>query len=149
MDPRADLAAEMMHDNLASAVETVENAIRSRDDMAVWICNNSVMEIDTVVTANNNLLETARVVSADWLHLTHEAIGYWFGCMRALLVCRAPQELTDVQEGFVRNGLLVLSIYAQRFRFEAARMSEEIGRKNGSELIESGLTDSEQLGWAA
>jgi len=142
MDPRADLAADMMHNNSASHVETVQNAIRSSADMAVWISNNSVTHIDTIAEAD--LLAAARSMSADWLRLTHEAIGCWFGCVRALLGYGAPQELTDFQEEVVRDCLLVLSMYAQRFRYEAAHMSEEIERKNGAELIES-----EQLQWAA
>ena len=133
-----------MHNNLASQVETVQNAIHSRSDIAAWISNNSVTQIDTVTKANIDLLEATRVVSADWLRLVHEAIGYGFGCARALLGYHAPQEVTDLQEAVVRDCLLVLSTYAQRFSDEAALMTEEIGRENGAELI-----DREQLRWAA
>jgi len=38
----------------------------------------------------------------------------------------------------------VLSTYAQRFSDEAARMGEEIGRKDTAELIEPELVDSER-----
>ena len=148
MNPRADLVG-MMHNNLASHVETVQNAIHSSADMAAWINNNSVTQISTPVKANIDLLEATRAVSADWLRLAQATIEFGFGCVRALLGCRAPQEFTDLQEEFVRAGLLVLSTYAQRLRDEAALMSEEIGQKNGAELIESELIESEQLRWAA
>ena len=149
MHPRADLAADMMHNNLASHVGTVQNAIHSGADMAVWISNNSVTQINTPVKANIDLLEATRAVSADWLRLAHATIESGFGCVRALLGYRAPQEFTDLQEEVVRACVLVLSTYAQRFSDEAVLMSEEIGQKNGAELIESEPIESEQLRWAA
>ena len=56
MNPRADLAADMMHNNLASHVETVQNAVHSSVDIAAWISNNSVTQINTPVKANIDLL---------------------------------------------------------------------------------------------
>jgi hypothetical protein len=42
-----------------------------------------------------------------------------------------------LQEEVGRGCLLILSTYAQRLREEAARMSEEVGRKSDADLIEN------------
>jgi len=83
MDPRTDLAADMMHNNLASHVETVQNAVHSSVDIDAWISNNSVTQINTPVKANIDLLEATRAVSAGWLRLAH--LAYGFGGVRGLL----------------------------------------------------------------
>ena len=137
MSPHADLPADMMHNDLAPHFETVQNAIHSGTDIAMWISNNSVTHIDAPMKANTDLVEAMHTVSADWLRLAHQPMEYGFFCVQAFLGHRAPQELADLQEEVVRGCLLILSTYAQRLREEAARMSEEVGRKSDADLIEN------------
>ena len=164
MNPRSDLATEMIPDDSRVASEdvyenmrtvgdvtaqagaeiiirnagTAQQALQSGAEIAVRMTDYSAANINAIVKSNVDLVEVTQTTSRDCMRFAQEGIEHGFDRFRCLLQYRAPQHLVDFQEEVVRGSLDAFLGYAQRIGDESVRMAGELTRTKVTEWTDDG-----------